>query len=180
MTALVEHHLDLPGARSCTVRMERADRSDPQLAEALVEIDLQSFVETTYSRYTAQALLQHGEVLLLRADGRIIGAAVVVRSWDPPHEALLLSMAILPGWRGRGLGQRFVGWVLEALASEGISAVTLLVGSDNTRAMRVYRDVGFEVVREVEVEAGTGTRQLLLRVRLDSWGGTVPGGVEHV
>ena len=82
---------------------------------------------------------------------------------EPGDEALLLSMGILPGWRGQGLGQRFVGWVLGALASEGYGSVSLLVGSDNTRALRIYREVGFDVVREgfadpMTADAGTPPR----------------------
>ena len=73
-----------------------------------------------------------------------------MRQWDAPGETLLLSMGILPGWRGRGLGQFFVGCTLRCLASEGLEAVTLHVGAHNRRAVKLYREVGFEEVGELQ------------------------------
>lgn len=166
MTALVEHDLRTPDDGTCRLRVVRARRDDLTLADTLVAIDLESFLEATFSRYTAAALLAQGEVLLLQADDEIVGAACCMRCWDRPHEAQLLTLGIRAGWRGRGLGQRFVGWVLDALDAEGVAAINVLVGASNVRALRTYRDLGFDVVREHGEDAVTGERLLELRARL--------------
>jgi ribosomal protein S18 acetylase RimI-like enzyme len=41
-----------------------------------------------------------------------------------------------------------------------------LVGSDNRRAIRVYTDVGFEVVSEVQGDPRTPGQLLLMRLQL--------------
>lgn len=173
MNAVVEHQVDLPGAPGCRFRVERAPRGSLEVADLLVDIDLQSFVEPTYGRYTAAVLADAGEVYLLRATGGgegerggVVGASVCFRRWDDPRHAHLLTIGIRPGWRGRGLGQRFVGWVLDALRRDGLEAASILVGASNVRAVRIYQDLGFHDIREVGTDPVSGEAQLMLRAEL--------------
>ena len=57
----------------------------------------------------------------------------------------VLGMALLPAWRGRGLGERLMRQALEAARAFGFSRVELTVRHDNIRAQALYRKVGFEV-----------------------------------
>ncbi len=125
------------------IHVEELQDVSPEHVRTLIEIDLQTFAESTFSPYTAAVFLQNGRVFLLKADDLVIGTCVCVRCWDRPAEATILSVGIRPGWRGRGLGQRFVGSVLEKLRSRGMRSVSLLVGGENRRAIKVYEDVGF-------------------------------------
>lgn len=175
MNAVVEHLVELPGVPACRFRVERAPRGDLEVADLLVEIDLQSFVEPTYGRYTAAALADAGEVYLLRATpegaperGGIVGVSVCFRRWQDPEHAQILTIGIRPGWRGRGLGQRFVGWILDALRRDGLRAASILVGADNVRAVRIYKDLGFQDIRQVGVDPQSGEAQLVLQARLDA------------
>lgn len=138
----------------------------PEVVRTLVEIDLQTFAESTYSPYTAAAFLKMGRVFVLQADGGTIGTCVCFRSWERPNEVMLLSMGIRPGWRGRGLGQRFVRGVMDRLRAKGIRSVTLLVGKDNRRALKVYQDVGFQIVGEREVDPEVGETLVTMRALL--------------
>ncbi|MCO4743257.1 MAG: GNAT family N-acetyltransferase [Proteobacteria bacterium] len=124
--------------------MEEVDRVDDKLVRTLVDIDLQTFTESTFSRYTAAAFFLSGRVFLLKANDIVIGTCACMRTWERPNEVHLLSMGIRPGWRGRGLGHRFLHLVLERLGQRGIRAVTLLVSADNRRALKLYQEVGFE------------------------------------
>lgn len=152
--------------RSYFITIEEADARDPHLANTLIDIDLQTFSEPTFSHFTASAMLRHGRVYLLVADGIVIGTCVNVRSWERPNEVLLLSMGIRPGWRGRGLGQRFLAGVLDRLRKKGIRGVSLLVSEDNRRAARVYEDVGFVNTGERFEDPRTGECLVSLRVGL--------------
>lgn len=159
------------------IRVEEGNRQDPELVRTLIEIDLQTFAESTFSPYTAAAFLRNGRVFLLRADDVVIGTCVCIRCWDRPNEAMILSMGIRPGWRGRGLGQRFVAGVLDKLRARGLRSVSLMVGEENRRAISVYRDVGFEVVEEqpsYPASARSGGALLLMRARLQDEALVVP------
>jgi ribosomal protein S18 acetylase RimI-like enzyme len=158
--------IDGNSARDYTIRVEEVFDLTPELVRTLLDIDLQTFAESTFSQYTAAAFLKFGRVYLLRADEVVIGTCVCFRSWDRPNEVLLMSMGIRPGWRGRGLGQRFVTGVLERLRSRGIRSVSLLVGADNRRALKVYTDVGFRPIEEREVDPQNGDVLVVMRVML--------------
>jgi GNAT superfamily N-acetyltransferase len=158
--------IDGNSIRNYTIRVEEVGEPTPDLIRTLVEIDLQTFAESTYSPYTAIAFLQSGRVFLLRADDVIIGTCVCYRCWDRPNEVTLLSMGIRPGWRGRGLGQRFISGVLERLKARGIRSVNLLVGADNRRAIKVYTDVGFRAGDECIIDPQNGDILLVMRIVL--------------
>jgi len=57
-----------------------------------------------------------------------------------------LSMAVMPGWRGQGIGTRLLAALLAA-AAEHYAAVSLSVQADNPAA-RLYRRLGFQVVED--------------------------------
>jgi ribosomal protein S18 acetylase RimI-like enzyme len=148
------------------IRVTEASACGPDLVQMLLDIDLQTFSEPTLTSYTAAVFLQQGQVFLLSVDGAVIGATVCLRSWADPTDATLLSMGIRPGWRGVGLGQRFVQGVLDRLAVQGLRTLTLFVGRGNRRALRVYEDVGFTRVGEVKAEPWSDETLVALRARL--------------
>ena len=164
--------------RQYAIRVEDVRELSAELVQTLIEIDLQTFAESTFSHYTAAAFLKYGHLFLLRAEEAVIGTCVCIRTWDRPNEALILSMGIKPGWRGRGLGQYFVSGVVELLREQGQLAVCLSIGSDNARAIKVYKDVGFEVIGEGPEDPRTGERFIYLRLPLPQEGRlvSIPGG----
>ena len=154
--------------RQVSFEIEEVVEFDDALVRTLIDIDLQTFSEPTFSNFTAAVLLQAGRVFLLKADNVVIGTCVNLRSWERPNEVTLLSMGIRPGWRGRGLGQAFLVGVIERMSAMGIRAVSLHVGDDNRRAMRVYRDCGFEPVGEPLTDPRTGDCLVRMRKQLQS------------
>lgn len=157
--------IDRESGRDFHIEVEEVDEPGPDLIRTLIDIDLQTFAEATFSPYAAASLLANGRIYLLRADEVVIGTCVCMRCWDRPTEAMILTMGIRPGWRGRGLGQRFVEGVMRRIAARGLRSLCLLVARDNRRAIKVYRDVGFEVVGG-DGEPRLKDGQILMRARL--------------
>lgn len=146
--------------------VEEVSGVNSRAMRTLIDIDLQTFSEPTFSHYTAAAFLHSGNVFTLSVAGSVIGTCVFMRVWDRPNEANLLSMGILPGYRGQGLGQRFLLEVLERLRCRGLLAVTLMVASDNRRARKVYTDAGFVETGVYYEDPRTTEGYLQLRVQL--------------
>ncbi len=135
-----------------------------EVIRTLVEVDLATFSESTFSDFALASMIRNGRVFLLQTGGSTIGTCITMRCWDRPSEAMVLSMGIKPGWRGQGLGQMFLMAVLDKLRQKGLRSVSLYVGTDNRRAIRVYQDCGFE-----SVEIGSmlhGASMVLMRVQL--------------
>lgn len=73
----------------------------------------------------------------------IIGFACV---WLVEREMKINSLAVHPGWRKRGIGRRFLRFVLEYAVTQGCSEATLEVRPSNGSAIGLYRAAGFAVV----------------------------------
>ena len=152
------------GDRFFDITVEEVREHNPQLISAVVEIDLMTFSEVTWSRYTAGLMLRHGRTFLLRADGAIIGTCQLLRSWAEPSEAVLFSMSIRPGWRGRGLGTYFLDEVTQALIASNIQALVLEVDPRNEAAIRLYeKKFGFIREQICQEEYGKGQDRLHMR-----------------
>jgi len=145
-------------------RVAEVGLHDPDLIAKVIEIDLTTFSEPTWSRYTAGLMLRHGRTFLLMEGELIVGTCQVIRSWDRPSEAVLFSMAIRPGYRNRGVGTLFLNGVLEALRNTGARSVVLEVDPTNRPAMKVYTEkFGFRRVAELADEYGPGQHRVQMR-----------------
>ncbi len=61
-------------------------------------------------------------------------------------EGEVVSMAVAPEWRRRGLGCRLLADALIAVTTFGVRRVTLEVAADNAPAQALYRRLGFATV----------------------------------
>lgn len=59
------------------------------------------------------------------------------------HVALLGTLAVDPRRHGQGVGRAMLEDAIERLRSEGVRRVELYAESDNARALRFYRRLGF-------------------------------------
>lgn len=75
--------------------------------------------------------------------------------------AELLSMAVAPSAQGRGVGADLVAALLDEAQESGIAAMTVVVGADNDRAIRLYMSGGFQDPVEMEVHRGSPSVELL-------------------
>jgi ribosomal-protein-alanine N-acetyltransferase len=85
-------------------------------------------------------------------------------------EAEILTVAVAPSARGRGLGRLLMEEAMRRVYREGAAACFLEVDQANQAAMGLYRSLGFEVIGERKgyyqaSDAGEGTA-LVMRVQL--------------
>jgi len=152
-----------PGGRSYRIRCVLAEHR-PELVKQILDIDMMTFSVPTFSRYTAGLMLRHGRTYLLLADDEVIGTCEVIRSFDRPSEGVIVSKSVRPGWRGRGLGTRFLNEVIALLEQAGLHSVLLYVSPTNHHGVRIYEErFGFEKAGEATGEFGAGEDWLVLR-----------------
>jgi [ribosomal protein S18]-alanine N-acetyltransferase len=91
-----------------------------------------------------EMLSQHNTLVQrLRLRSKFIGFAISRIAMD---EAEILSIAIAPGYRGRGLSRNLLLTHLGHLAGRGVATVFLEVEENNQPARRLYDRAGFVVV----------------------------------
>jgi ribosomal-protein-alanine N-acetyltransferase len=143
-------------------------RAEPSLAEAserdaaaIASIHAASF-QRGWGEDEFRSLLLDRNVVCHRAlAGRTLIGFILSRL--AAGEAEILSVAIAPGWRGRGLSRPLLDLHLRRLAGLGARAVFLEVDEKNAPAGRLYRKAGFYDVGRRQGYYGSGATALVLR-----------------
>ena len=81
--------------------------------------------------------------LVAETDGKIAGFA---GAWIVLDEAHVTNIAVLPEYRGRGIGMALTESLLQYASNLGVVYATLEVRRSNEAAKRMYRAAGFEYV----------------------------------
>lgn len=99
-----------------------------------------------------------------RRDGRCVGYAFIVlyRGSDDTFPlgagyAELYTLAVLPEWRGSGIGTALLDAVDVALADRAIPNLTVAVMSENEAAIRLYRRRGLIPGEVIMYRMGSGS-----------------------
>lgn len=96
----------------------------------------------------------------------IIGFACV---WLVDREMRINSLAVHPGWRKRGIGRRFLRFLLEYAVTQGCSEAMLEVRPSNGSAIGLYRAAGFAAVgRRKGYYTDTDEDAVVMHLRLPS------------
>jgi ribosomal-protein-alanine N-acetyltransferase len=137
----------------------------PRDAAAIAKLHGLSF-HRGWSDGEIERLLIDRSVLAHRA---MVGRSLVgfILSRLAAGEAEILSVAVTPARRGRGLSRRMLDLHLRRLAGLGTRAVFLEVDEDNVPARRLYARAGFREVGRREAyyqdRPGKSTAALVLR-----------------
>jgi [ribosomal protein S18]-alanine N-acetyltransferase len=147
-------------------------RTEPRLAAAVTR-DAAAFASLHaasfnrgWSEHEFEQLLTERAVIAdrLSAGRRSIGFILSRMAAD---EAEILSVAVAPAWRGRGLARGLLDRHLRRLAGAGMRTVFLEVDEDNAPARRLYARAGFREAgrraRYYPRNAGQAASALVLR-----------------
>ena len=144
-------------------------RAEPNLAEAserdaaaIAAIHAASF-QRGWGEDEFRRLLLERNVVCHRA---VVGHSLIgfILSRLVAGDAEILSVAIAPGWRGRGLSRPLLDLHLRRLAGLGARTVFLEVDEKNAPAGRLYRKAGFyDVGRRQGYYEGRATALVLRR-----------------
>lgn len=88
-----------------------------------------------------------------------------------PDAAEVMTLAVHPERRRRGLGQRLLDALLDEARRRRLPQVLLEVRADNEAALALYRRAGFEPLSRRRGYYGPGADALVLRARAGAVGG---------
>lgn len=123
-----------------------------EFVSALSEESLYNrFVEAVSRETALQKLSPSGESLVLLGEraGKVVGHAAYYRK---AQKAAELGVVVADSLQGKGLGTIMLGELAESANEEGIELLEATVSPDNSRTIKVFRDLGFPT--SVSVEPG--------------------------
>ncbi len=92
----------------------------------------------------------------------VVGVIVV---WLILDEAHIATLAVDPGYRGKGIGRKLVAEAMKEAVRQGANVATLEVRASNDAARSLYQDFGFKVVgRRLRYYLDNGEDAILMTV----------------
>lgn len=95
-------------------------------------------------------LAEGGALFVAEEDGRIVGHAICEReeggspTWEWPQDFLaIVDLVVLPGARGKGVGEALLAAVHQEALDRGVATLDLNVAAPNESARRFYEKHGF-------------------------------------
>lgn len=96
------------------------------------------------------------------ADGRI-GAYALGAPASEAGTGWILSLAVAADYRGQGLGRTLTLKLLQQLQAQGCQCVRLTVDPDNTAAVALYRQLGFETCGQEDDYFGQNEARIVMQ-----------------
>jgi ribosomal protein S18 acetylase RimI-like enzyme len=136
----------------------------------LLRLESLSFTGDRVSRRSFQRWLKRSNNLIVvqpdHLDPRRLQAYALVLFHYRGRVARIYSLAVDPEWRGRGLGQRLIGFCTQQAQQRGYRELRLEVSAGNAAALRLYRKAGFADFGERSNYYQDGSDAILLRTSI--------------
>lgn len=92
-----------------------------------------------------RGMLAHGQCHVAMAGAELVGWCDIQRQFGEARAHVgTLGIALLPAWRGRGVGRQLLDTAIATAWSRGLSRIELTVRDDNPRAQALYEKLGFQ------------------------------------
>ena len=132
----------------------------------IYEIELECFPRDAYpkSLLSYYLVLAEDTSFVIEVDGKVVGYVIVLIRWG--NLGHILSVAIDPKYRGRGLGRLLLKEAIESIRREkGVKVFRLEVRASNVPAIKLYRSLGFRygLFRPNYYQDGEGCYVMFLR-----------------
>lgn len=103
-------------------------------------------------RQHLESLLPHGQVLVLEAEGRVLGYSVVAVNLPRLDfhyaSAAISDLYVDPVGRGKGWGKALLQATIDMITARGLHAISITVAAGNDAARALYRSLGFRPLSE--------------------------------
>jgi len=134
----------------------------------LLRVDRDAFPEEPYTQVVLRQLVDiHGDRILVLDDGESLLAYVLFVNTSDGYASWIMSLAVTPHQRGRGLGRRLMVEALRRLRTEHVHQVRLTVEPTNATAIMLYRSMGFSSDEGVEKDYfGPGEDRLIMTLAM--------------
>ena len=112
--------------------------------DRIMEIEAASFTDAwTRSGFEESLAQAYAKMFTAKIDETVVGYCCLYHILD---EGEIINVAIHPDWRGRGLGGRMLGFLLEEGLRDGVGRFILDVRESNIAAQRLYESAGFKKI----------------------------------
>ena len=150
------------------ISFKPVDTMDQKIISSILGIEKEAFGKGALVADIVIPLMRHGKVYTaVDEDGNAIACAYFLRDMSDIGLAYLMSVAVLPLYRGHDIGIALIEYALSHLKRFGITRVQLTVDPANFNALAAYREkLGFTVSDTTPGEYGEEDERLVMATEL--------------
>lgn len=151
-----------------TITFKAVDKPNPEIISSILDIEQEAFGDGALNEYVVVPFVRYGKVYIAAdEDGVPVACAYFMRDMADISVAYLMSVAVLPVFRGQNVGTALLNYAFSNLKRYGITRVLLTVDPANFSALSVYREkMGFTVLDSSKDEYGPGEDRLIMTKEL--------------
>jgi len=155
---------DARTARSCLSYLIRPVKASD--ATGVYAVERECFRDPYPSKFLdALIKMERDRFFVADEDGKIVGYAVTTASGKDGH---IVSVAVKPRCRRRGIGTALLSAVTRKLVEEGVEDIHLEVRKGNRAAISFYERMGFRAFSEIRHYYTDGEDALVLKRLIES------------
>ena len=136
--------------------------------DQISNVDKAAFGTSSYPRFfIRQAFDVFGSLLEVAEldSGNLAGYTLGAVNTDNSEEGWIISLAVRPENKNKGIGKSLTEIILKRLLKRGVKSISLTVRPDNNDAIVLYERLGFETQKYDEKYFGEGEGRLLMVYR---------------
>lgn len=151
-----------------TISFKTLEHDTQNRLEQIMDIEKKAFGKGAISEYVIVPILRYGKVYAaVDEDDDPIACAYFMRDMNDIGKAYLMSIAVLPVFRGKNVGTELLKYAFTHLKRFGITHIRLTVDPANFNALSVYKEkLEFTVIESSKDEYGEGEDRLVMQKEL--------------
>jgi len=112
----------------------------------LMEVEKTAFSKNSYSIQQMKGTVEYEgcATFVVEDDDKIIGFVILGYDIEGQEELLFVDFAVMPEYQSKGIGTDLLYAALSSYKAEDNTPVVLTVKEDNVRAIKYYKELGFE------------------------------------
>ena len=151
-----------------TINFRAIEKPDMEAILNIMTIEQEAFGKGALNEYVIVPLIRHGKVFVAEDEqANAVACAYFMRGMSESKMAYLMSVAVLPNFRGQDIGTALLSFAFTHLKKYDIDSVVLTVDPANFTALSVYREkLGFTVAESSKDQYGEGEDRLIMTKKL--------------
>ena len=140
-------------------------KQDSDLLFKIVEHENEVFGEATVGNWNIKPFTKYGKVFAMVSNDEneeLMSVIEVLSSFDR-ELAYVYGVSTVPKFERNGYARILLKYVLKFLKELGIKKVELTLDKDNFTAKRIYEELGFKIVGNLDNEYGDNVERYLMR-----------------
>lgn len=139
---------------------------DDKLISEIKKLEIENLgKDAAINEWQIPLIIRYGKFIIAQNESKkIIGVCEAVKSWCEENTAFIHSFYIVKDYRNKKIGKKLLEFAILNFKEDKIKTIKLTVSPENSIAITLYKNAGFEIKTLYENEYGRGVDRFLMEL----------------